>query len=44
LEILKPENVEVAFIRADKADEIEEQVILESELDEMWSFAGNKDN
>lgn len=44
LEILKPENVEVAFIRADEADEIEEQVILESELDEMWSFVGNKDN
>ena len=41
LETLKPENIEVELIRA---DELEEQEIKESELDEMWSFVGNKDN
>ena len=38
---LKPENVQVEFIRA---DEIEEQEVEESEVDEMWSFVGNKGN
>jgi insertion element IS1 protein InsB len=41
LKTLKPENVEVDFIRADK---IEEQEVEESEVDEMWSFVGNKGN
>ena len=41
MKTLKPENVEVEFIRADK---IEEQEVEESEVDEMWSFVGNKGN
>ncbi len=41
MKTLKPENVEVDFIRADK---IEEQEVEESEVDEMWSFVGNKGN
>jgi insertion element IS1 protein InsB len=41
LETLKPENIEVELIRA---DEIEEQAVQESEVDEMWSFVGNKNN
>ena len=41
METLKPENIEVELIRA---DELEEQEIQETELDEMWSFVGNKDN
>ena len=41
MKTLKPENIEVEFIRA---DEIEEQKVEESEVDEMWSFVGNKGN
>jgi len=41
LRTLKPENIEVEFICA---LEIEEQEVQESELDEMWSFVGNKGN
>lgn len=41
MQTLKPENIEVEFIRA---AEIESQTVQESELDEMWSFVGNKGN
>ena len=41
METLKPEDVEVELIRA---AEIETPTVQESELDEMWSFVGNKGN
>ena len=41
MQTLKPENIEVEFIRA---SELEAQTVQESELDEMWSFVGNKGN
>ena len=41
LKTLKPETIEVEFIRADK---LEKQDVEESELDEMWSYVSNKKN
>lgn len=41
MQTLKPENIEVEVIRA---AEIEAPAVQESELDEMWSFVGNKGN
>lgn len=41
LETLNPENIEVDFIGA---EESEQKNIVESELDEMWSYVGNKRN
>lgn len=41
METLNPENIEVDFIGA---EESEQKNIVESELDEMWSYVGNKRN
>jgi insertion element IS1 protein InsB len=44
LQQLKPEEVEVDVVRAEVVEEPEETGVEESELDEMWSFVGNKSN
>lgn len=44
LQQLKPDEVEVEIVQVELTEESEEAGIEESELDEMWSFVGKKNN